>query len=176
MLRPVSYQPCCLRLDLCCGHFFAVCRVGRVCLLSGFTVLHCYMHSHLFPRRSSDLNRQLTSDSLQVVLKLCVCTAFVPIVSIAVMLHIPVMMLTRHKQVINCLFLVFIMTGMCSITAILTVDTSDMFFFSGLHRDLYVQHNSSGDNGDSNNSNITKGKEICTRADRSLMIECRSRV
>ena len=46
------------------------------------------------------------------------------IVITAVMLHIPVMMKTKHEQYIPCLCLVNIMTGTCSITAILTVGTN----------------------------------------------------
>jgi len=103
-----------------------------------------------------------------------VCTAFVPIVSIAVVLHIPVMMMTKRKQVIYCLFLVFTMTGMCSITAILTVDTIDMLLFFCLHHDWYVQHDSSDDNSKSNNCDIKTEKELCKIADRSLVSRCRS--
>ena len=68
------------------------------------------------------------------------------------MLHIPVMMLTRHKQGIYCLFLVFIMTGMCSMTVVMTIVMTTIVIY------------------------IKTEKELCKIADRSLVSGCRSGV
>ena len=54
-----------------------LCSLGRVCSLSDFTVAHYHMHSHLFLRRSSYLNRQLAAVLLQIFLNLdvhSICT------------------------------------------------------------------------------------------------------
>ena len=97
------------------------------------------------------LNRRLTSDLLQIYLNLSVHSICIYRQS-AIMLHIPVMMLTRHKQGIYCLFLVFIMTGMCSMTVVMTIVITTIVIY------------------------IETEEELCKIADRSLVSGCRSGV